>query len=34
MELLIKKYDKLTLDELYALIEARIEVFIVGQIGA
>ena len=34
MELIIKKYDDLTLDELYALIEARIEVFIVGQIGA
>ena len=34
MELIIKKYNDLTLDELYGLIEARIEVFIVGQIGA
>lgn len=34
MELVIKKYNDLTLDELYSLIEARIEVFIVGQIGA
>ena len=34
MKLFIKKYDDLTLDELYGIIEARIEVFIVGQIGA
>ena len=34
MDIEIRKYDDLTLDELYAIIEARIEVFIVGQIGA
>ncbi|MBP9477814.1 MAG: GNAT family N-acetyltransferase [Sebaldella sp.] len=34
MDIEIRKYEDLTLDELYAIVEARIEVFIVGQIGA
>ena len=34
MEIIIKKFDELTLEELYAIMEARIEVFVVGQIGA
>lgn len=34
MDIEIRKYEDLTLDELYAIAEARIEVFIVGQIGA
>ena len=31
MELVVKKYDELTLDELYGIIKARINIFVVEQ---